>query len=167
MGAQKSQEEACLLTPLQPSQFSVLEDTREWQLWEDRISTRRYRVYTLENPLHDHHLQIYHFRKLNRAYLAGVHALARQTTPSFCSRTPPTFLLLDDLPHSLPDFANALTLQEGLTVLQAALAGYRIMSYLFGPLLCSPEVLFFTEAGVPKVWATPHLQLNEPSPTEQ
>lgn len=95
MGAYHSQEEACLLTQLQPSQYTILEDTRQWQLWEDRISTRRYRVYTLEEAmLQDHHLQIYHFRKLNRAYLAGVHCLARQDTSSLCARTPRTLLLL-------------------------------------------------------------------------
>lgn len=109
-------------------------------------------------------MQVYHFRKLNRAYLAGVHALC-QDDPGICARPQRTMLMLDHLPYILGDFGRILPLNEGLTVLQAALAGYRIMSYLFGPLLCSPDMIHFTESGVPKVWANEQLQRNEPSPS--
>lgn len=80
MGGQKSQEYASLVQPLQPSQFLRIEDRGEYQLWEDRISTRRFMVFTV-NPreaLTEHNLQIYHFRKLNRAYLVGVHGIYRE-----------------------------------------------------------------------------------------
>jgi hypothetical protein len=165
MGSQTSQEEASLVSALEPNRFSTVESAAEWQLWEDRVSTRRYMVFALEKAeLTEHSLQVYHFRKLNRAYLAAVHVIC-QEDPGLCARPIRTLLLLEHLPHSLADFVRALTLPEALTVLQAALAGYRIMSYLFGPLLSSPDLIRFTEAGVPKVWANEQLQRNEPSPT--
>jgi hypothetical protein len=110
-------------------------------------------VFTLDDTsLSEHNLQIYHFRKLNRAYLSGVHALS-QDEPGLCAQPNRTLLMLDDLPFTLADFGRTLALHEGLTVLQVALAGYRIMSYLFGPLMSSPDMICFTETGVPKVWA--------------
>lgn len=109
-------------------------------------------------------MQLYHFRKLNRAYLPGVHALS-QDDPGLCAGPNRTLLMLDYLPYTLGDFGRGLSLYEGLTVLEAALAGYRIMSYLFGPLRSSPDMIRFTEAGVPKVWANEQLQKNHPSPS--
>lgn len=71
--------------------------------------------------------------------------------------------MLEHLPHSLADFASSLSVNDGMVILQAAFAGYRILSYIFGPLLPSAETILFTEAGVPKIWSNRHLDLNEPA----
>lgn len=110
-------------------------------------------VFHMENKeFSDHNMEIYHFRKLNRAYLPGVHAIYQKDT-GICTTEDRALLMLDYLPFTLGHFRGNLSLQEGLTVLQAALAGYRIMSYLFGPLRTSIEMIRFNEGGVPKVWA--------------
>ena len=164
MGGQKSQEYASLVQPLQSSQFLKFEDRGEYQLWEDRISTRRFMVFTV-NPreaLTEHNLQVYHFRKLNRAYLVGVHGIYREEE-ALCSHQQRTLLMLEHLPHSLADLTASLSVKDGLVILQAAFAGYRILSYIFGPLLASAETILFTEAGVPKIWSNRRLDLNEPA----
>jgi hypothetical protein len=164
MGSQKSQEYASLVLPLEKNQYLKLEDRGEFQLWEDRISTRKYMVYTM-NPneaMSEHNLQIYHFRKLNRAYLVGIHGIFREEE-TICSHPQRTLLMVEYLPHSLADFYGSLALIDGLIILQAAFAGYRIMSYIFGPLLASEDMILFTEAGVPKIWGNQQLDRNEPS----
>lgn len=61
--------------------------------------------------------------------------------------------MVEHLPYSLADFSRKLAPKETLSLLQALLAGYRLMSYIFGPLIATEERVFFTEIGVPKVWA--------------
>lgn len=112
-----------------------------------------------KEALSEHNLQIYQFRKLNRAFLAGVHGILKEDE-RLCSQSVRTSLLLEYLPYSLMDFYNRLEYREGMVVLKAVFAGYRIMSYLFGPLLSAEDMIYFTEGGVPKVWINTQLNRN-------
>jgi hypothetical protein len=96
---------------------------------------------------------------LNRAFLVGVHCIFREDE-AICSHSPKTLLMVEYLPYSLADFQKGLCLRDGLIVLKAAFAGYRIISYIFGPLLAREDMIFFTEGGVPKVWCNDLLYRN-------
>jgi hypothetical protein len=100
----------------------------------------------------EHNLQVYHFRKLNRAYLAGIHGILKEDS-NICTKNSNSWVLAEHLPYSLTDFSRKLSPKETISLLQVLLAGYRLMSYIFGPLIATEERIFFTEIGVPKVWA--------------
>jgi hypothetical protein len=81
----------------------------------------------------------------------------------FCGQPKSSLLLVEHVPQRLSGLAQQLSLSEGLAVASAALAGYAILSFIFGPLYASEEMICFDGKGKPKVWISYNLAAFTPS----
>lgn len=165
MGLAKSQEYSALVRRRELGGWRQVGEQQGLAVYQQAGSPLKCLAFPIDLPDLDsqEQLQLLTFRQLNRAHLVSIDCVLLAEADLFCGQPRSSLLLVEYVPQRLSGVKEQLSLSEGLAVASAALAGYAILSFIFGPLYASEEMICFDGKGRPKVWISYNLAAFHPS----
>lgn len=103
-------------------------------------------------------MDCYEFRS-KQTDLVKVHFIDINQDTALCDTNNRIRLIVEHIPYRLSDIAT-FTQEEGLTVFEAALRGFRLIEREFGPVDPKEELIGFNSQGKTKIWLNKHIYLN-------
>ena len=136
----------------------------EYELWQHRRTDRKFMSYPLDLK-DDPHLaiNIFEFRRMHSHELVAPEVILKNKKDYVCVQENSYYLLLEYIPVNLSHINPRLNIQERFSILAIVFSALHTLSYRYGPVFLTENMINLTEKGRVKVWVNDNLSSNTPS----